>query len=122
MIPLDQLVSLERALWTNDPVIYRATLIPEAVLVFPDTGTISRERAIRALEQENAEGRRWADVTFADVHMSALADDVVLLHYRVTARWEHDAAPEVALASSVYVRRDHAWKLGFHQQTAIQPG
>lgn len=48
-------------------------------------------------------------------------DDAVLLHYRVTARWKHEAEPIVALASSVYVQRANEWKLAFHHQTEI-PG
>ncbi len=120
MIPTEQLLSLEKRLWTNDPAIYESTLVPEAALVFAETGLISRERAVDAIRQENAEQRRWAEVTFSDVHVSRLVDDAVLLHYRVRARWEHEDAPIVALASSVYVRRDDGWKLALHQQTEIQ--
>lgn len=120
MTATEQVVSLERALWTNDPVIYKATLIPEAALVFAETGLISRDRAVEAIEQENADGRRWAEVAFADVRVSPLVEDALLLHYRVTARWEHDDLPIAALASSVYVRRDHEWKLAFHQQTELR--
>ena len=120
MIPGDELVALEKALWTNDPVIYRATLVPDAVLVFAETGIISRDQAVEAIRQENAEGRRWAEVSFEDVRVSRLVEDAALLQYRVTARWEHDAVPIVALASSAYVRRDGSWKLAFHQQTEIR--
>jgi hypothetical protein len=120
MIATEQVVSLERALWTNDPVIYRATLIPEATLVFAETGLMSRDQAVEAIEQENAEGRRWAEVAFADVRVSPLVEDAVLLHYRVTARWEHEESPITALASSVYVQRENDWKLAFHQQTEVR--
>jgi hypothetical protein len=119
MIQIDELVSIEKQLWTNDPVVYGATLTPEAALVFAETGMISREQAVEAIKQENAGGRRWAEVAFAEVRVSRLVDDAILLHYRVTARWEHDVDPVVALASSVYVRRDETWKLAFHQQTEI---
>jgi hypothetical protein len=117
MIATEQVVSLEKALWTNDPGIYKATLLPDAAVVFAETGLISRDQAVEAIEQENAEGRRWAEVTFADVRVSPLGADAVLLHYRVTARWEHEDAPIAVLASSVYVRRGNEWKLAFHQQT-----
>ena len=119
MIQTEELVSLERELWRNDPVIYGATVIPEVALVFPETGMISRDQAVAAIEQENAEGRRWAEVSFSDIHVLPLVDDAVLLHYRVTARWEHEVSPIVALASSVYVRRDNSWKVAFHQQTEV---
>jgi hypothetical protein len=115
----EQLLSLERELWKNDPVIYDATLIPEAILVFAETGVISRDQAVDAIRRENAEGRRWADVTFSDIRLSHLAADVALLHYRVNARWEQEADAIVALASSIYVRRNDSWKLAFHQQTEV---
>jgi hypothetical protein len=120
MIEREQLLSCERELWKNEPVIYNATLIPEAILVFAETGMISRDQAVEAIRRENAEGRRWADVTFSDTHVSHLAADVALLHYRVRARWEHEADAVVALASSVYVRRNDTWKLAFHQQTEVR--
>jgi hypothetical protein len=120
MIERERLFSLERDLWRNDPAIYQETLIPDATLVFAETGKISREQAVEAIKEENAESRRWADVAFSDIHLSRLAADVVLLHYRVKARWEHEADAMIALASSVYVRRDDTWRLAFDQQTEIR--
>jgi hypothetical protein len=120
MIERERLLSLERDLWRNDPAIYQETLISDATLVFAETGRISREQAVEAIKEENAENRRWADVAFSDVHLSRLAGDVVLLHYRVKARWEHEPDAIIALASSVYVRRDDTWRLAFHQQTEIR--
>ena len=120
MIERERLLSLERDLWRNDPAIYKETLLPDATLLFAETGKISRDQAVEAIKQENAEGRRWADVVFSDIHVSPLAADVVLLHYRVKARWEGEPDAIVALASSVYVRRGDVWKLAFHQQTEIQ--
>ena len=115
----DELVSIEKKLWTNDPVIYRDSLTEDALLVFAETGPITRDQAVAAIEQENAEGRRWAEVRFDDTRASKLNDGAALLHYRATARWEHDSATVAMLASSVYVRRGQAWKLAFHQQSAI---
>jgi uncharacterized protein (TIGR02246 family) len=120
MIERERLLSLERDLWRNDPAIYKETLLPDATLVFAETGRISRDQAVEEIKQENAEGRRWADVAFSEIHVSRLAGDVVLLHYRVHARWEHEAEAIGALASSVYVRRDDRWRLAFHQQTEIR--
>jgi hypothetical protein len=119
MISTDELVAIERTLWTNEPTIYKSTLIPEALLVFAETGPITRDRAVEAIEHENAEGRRWAEVEFDDIVVSRLVDDAVLLHYRATARWAHASARIVTMASSVYVKRADAWKLAFHQQTEV---
>jgi hypothetical protein len=113
------LMEIERKLWSNDAVFYQDTLIEEALLVFPETGVITRDVAVEAIVAENAAGRRWAEVQFDDVHRVQLAEDVTLLTYRVAARWAHEASKRSALASSVYVKRNGRWKLAFHQQTPL---
>ena len=115
----EHLLRTERELWTNNAVLYQDTLVPEALLVFPETGVITRDVAVEAIRQENAEGRRWAEVHMQQVRTLALSDDAVLLTYRVAARWEHEQAHIEALASSAYVRREGRWKLAFHQQTPL---
>jgi hypothetical protein len=114
-----QLTDIERKLWTNDVVFYKNSLIEEALLVFPETGVITRDVAVDAILTENAEGRRWAEVQFDEIQSLRIADDVALLTYRVTARWEHEQSTSSGLASSVYVNRAGVWKLAFHQQTPI---
>jgi hypothetical protein len=115
----EHLLRTERELWTNNALLYQDTLVPEALLVFPETGVITRDVAVEAIRQENAEGRRWAEVHMQQVRTLSLSDDAVLLTYRVAARWQHEQAPIEALASSAYVRRDGRWKLAFHQQTPL---
>ena len=51
-----RLLDIERKLWTNDPVFYENNLIEEALLVFSETGVITRAVALDAIRQENAEG------------------------------------------------------------------
>jgi hypothetical protein len=111
------LIDTERKLWANDSVAYQNSLVEEALLVFPDTGVITRDIAVDAILTENAEGRRWAEVEFDDVRSLRLASDVALLTYRVAARWAHERSKSSALASSIYVNRGGVWKLAFHQQT-----
>jgi hypothetical protein len=118
----NQLLDIETRLWTNDAVFYKNNLIEESLLVFPETGAITRDVAVDAILTENTQGRRWAEVQFDDVCDIRLADDAHLLTYRVIARWEHEESKIVALASSVYVKRDATWKLAFHQQTPVQNG
>jgi hypothetical protein len=117
-----QLLDVENRLWKNDAELYHDNLITEALLVFPETGIITRDVAVDAILTENAEGRRWAEVDFEGVRSVRLAEDVALLTYRVTARWEHDESAYLALASSIYVKRDGAWKLAFHQQSPLGAG
>jgi hypothetical protein len=113
------LVNIEKKLWTNDAVVYRNNLTEDCLLVFSETGVITRDIAVDAIRKENEEGRRWAEVKFDELRSRRVSDDVALLNYRVTARWEFEKSRITALASSLYVRRDGAWKLAFHQQTAL---
>jgi hypothetical protein len=113
----EELVAVERSLWTNNRDIYAERLEDEAVLVFPETGVMRKTAALAGIEQENLAGRRWADVAFADIEAVAVTPDVALLTYRADARWEHEPAMRSVLATSLYVRRDRGWKLAFHQQS-----
>ena len=113
------LLDTERKLWTNDAAFYENNLVEEAVLVFPETGAITRAVAVNAILAENAEGRRWAEVEFHDVQSLHISADAHLLIYRAAARWEHEMYKNSTLCSSLYVRRDATWKLAFHQQSRI---
>jgi hypothetical protein len=113
------LINIERKLWTNNADFYKDNLDEDCLLVFPDTGVITRDVAVDAIRKENAEGRRWAEVKFDDIRKLRLTDDVALLNYRVTARWEHQQSGTTLLANSIYVRRDNAWRLAHHQQTPV---
>ncbi len=113
------LTAIERRLWTNDPGFYGDALVEEALLVFPETGVITRDAAVAAIRVENAEGRRWAEVHFQDVRCLRVSADAAVLVYRVTARWEHEESAVSALASSVYVHRQDLWKLILHQQSPL---
>jgi hypothetical protein len=117
-----QLLEVEERLWRNDAELYRDNLTDEALLVFPETGLITRDVAVDAILVENAEGRRWAEVNFEGVSSVQLTEEVALLTYSVSARWEHEASEYAALASSVYVKREGAWKLAFHQQSPLGAG
>src|SRR4029453_17770792 len=105
----DQLLTSEERMWTNDAGSYQAHLTGDAVLVFPETGAMTRDTAVAEIRKENAEGRRWERVEFTDIRCARLADDVALLTYQVVARWAHETSSSSAFASSVYVRRAGEW-------------
>jgi hypothetical protein len=113
----DELIAVERTLWTNDRQIYDARLEHDAVLVFPETGVMHKAAALEGIEQENRTGRRWSEVAFADVEAVAITPETALLTYRADARWEHESTIKAVLATSLYVKRDHGWMLAFHQQS-----
>lgn len=113
------LIDIERRLWTNDAAFYQDNLTEDCLLVFAETGVITKEIAVNAIRKENEQGRRWAEVNFDEIRQLRLTDAVSLLNYRVNARWEHEESSVTLLASSIYVRRDEVWKLALHQQTPV---
>jgi uncharacterized protein (TIGR02246 family) len=113
-----ELTEIERTLWTNDAEIYRRTFLPDAVIIFPGIGRIDLEFALNALREESAAGHRWAEVSFADPRALTVLPEVTLLHYEATARWNYKEAAEKVLCATLYVKRDGAWRVAFHQQTA----
>ena len=50
-----ELVAIEKGLWTNDAPLDRDSLIRDALLVFPETGVITRDRP-SGDPQENERG------------------------------------------------------------------
>ena len=118
----EQLLEIERRLWTNNAEFYQEHLVEDAMLVFGETGPIGRDVAVKAIRRENAEGRRWVKAGLHDIAVCTLAEDAALLTYRAEARW-HGADADISVyAGSVYVRRGGRWKLAFHQQTPIEAG
>jgi hypothetical protein len=112
----DDLLAVERNLWKNDPDLYHDALTENVMLVFPETGVIGREFAVDAIRKEVAENRVWADVKFSDVRAEPISADVAALTYKVIARWNYEKEGTTAIASSIYVKRNGAWKLSLHQQ------
>ena len=113
----DQLLDIERELWTNDPMTYQQHVIEEAVLVFAETGPIGRDTAIDAIREEVAKGDKWTSVDITDVISMTLDDDAALLTYKASAARKSQSV--AVLATSVYVRRGDDWKLALHQQTDV---
>ena len=114
-----QLIDIEKKLWTNDPDFYETTLTEDAILVFGETGVISRSYAVKAINDERAGGKVWEDVAIDDLRNHWVTDKVVMITYRVTAKWKNIDEPIHCLASSLYTRKSGKWKLAFHQQTPI---
>jgi hypothetical protein len=108
---------IERSLWTNDPKIYQDSLRHDALLLFQETGVITRDLAVAAIREENRENRRWAEVRFTDERVLSPTRDTRVLIYKAIARWNYEQDPITVLCSSVYAFQSSEWKLVFHQQT-----
>lgn len=105
---------LEQGFWKGNAEFYRATLARQAVMVFPaPVGILDRGRIIDSISQ----APRWVEVEIHDLVTTQHGDGVAVLAYRAQARRESDPALYEALAGSVYVVEDRAWRLAFHQQT-----
>lgn len=118
MAVLDELLATERQLWSNNATIYARTFLPDAILIFPLVGRISLDAALEAIRREHAEDRRWAKVEFEDAITVSTSPDTHLLAYRAKARWNDRPEPEEVNCLTVYLRRDDAWRVAAHQQTA----
>jgi hypothetical protein len=84
-----QLVGIERRLWTHDAAFYEDSLVDWAVLIFAETGIITRAAAVTAILQENRDWRRWAEVHRDNTRCLPVSASAALLPYRVTGRWAH---------------------------------
>src|SRR5215510_8634744 len=98
----NELYDVERLLWTNDPTVYHDSLRDDALLLFHETGVITRETAVAAIREENRENRHWAEVSFADQAVLCPTDDTRILVYKATARWNYEQNPSTVLCSSIY--------------------
>jgi hypothetical protein len=113
------LFEIERSLWNNDPVLYHETLRPDALLVFRETGVITRDAAVASIRDLNRLNHYWAEVQFADQRVLSPTNDPRVLVYRATARWNYEQSPETVLCSSIYALQSGGWKLILHQQTRV---
>ena len=111
----DELISLERALWSGGKAAYRRTLDDTCLLAFTAMAGVSSRDSIA----DQADANRWRDLRMEVEGFLQPTDDVALLTYlaRVVRA---DQKPYTARVSSGYVKRDGDWKLMFHQQTPLE--
>lgn len=101
----------------NGGAFYRDYLTDDALMVFP-FGVLAKDRTIEAIEAAPP----WASYRLEEPRIVQLTDSSAIVTYRATARREGAETAYSALMSSVYVNRDGAWKLAFHQQTPLSEG
>lgn len=114
-----QLWESERQLWKNDISLYDKHTMSNALFAFPETGVITKVDALSAIKDENASGRRWAEVNFEKQQYMFLSENSALITYTAVARWEHETDAYRALCTSVYVKYERQWNLAFHQQSPL---
>ena len=110
----NELLSIERTLWSAEAEAYRRNLDDRCLVAFTGmAGVSSREEIAGSVEGS----QRWKDLDLEVVGLLQPTPDVALLTYRAGAvRGEERYR---ALVSSGYARRDDGWKMVFHQQTPL---
>ena len=117
MAIMDELLEHERAGWdslchgTGDE-FYGNAMTDDALMVLANGMVMDRGMVVESL----ADAPTWADYEIDDPRVIALGDEAYALVYTGTGR--RDGADDfVGVMTSVYVRRDGAWKLASYQQT-----
>jgi hypothetical protein len=115
---MDELIELERAGWASlcdgtGDVFYGQTMTSDAVMVLANGSVMTRDEVVAALGQAPP----WASYEMADVRVVPIGEDSAALVYVGTGHRDGDDPPFVAVMSSIYVKRDGAWKLALYQQT-----
>jgi hypothetical protein len=117
MALLDDLLELEKRLWTGDAEEYRSTVADECLIAFAKTaGVMSRDEVASTV----GGGARWSEPT-TEVRglLQPTRDFAVLTYEAKTTRQSKNAEPYKALVTSGYVKHGQEWKLAFHQQTPL---
>lgn len=115
MTTKDEILEIERSLWTDGPDAYHRHLDTECLTAFTGMAGVSTRDEVAATV---AEGPRWRNLDIDVQGVVEPTSDVALLTYEASAARGKDESYR-ALVSSGYVRRDEAWKLMFHQQTPL---
>ena len=111
----DDLLAMERQLWSGGKAEYRRTLDDNCLIAFTEMAGVSTCDAIA----DQAAANRWQDVDLAVEGFLQPTNDVALLTYRARAA-RGTGEPYEARVSSGYVRRNGGWKMMFHQQTPLR--
>ena len=90
---------------------YRTCLTDDALMVVPGL-VVDRATFLEAAAGDAS----WLSFQVEEPRVVELTRDCAVVQY--VGRGRRQGQPEyVALMSSIYVRRDGAWKLAYHQQT-----
>jgi hypothetical protein len=114
----EELLDLERAGWRalssrdGEAASFYGRILDEHCLMLLPGGIVieSRDEAVSSMQ-----GQSWESFELDQARILELADDVVVLAYRASAR--RGASEYRAWVNSTYVRRGREWRLALHQQT-----
>jgi hypothetical protein len=110
----DNLLAMERKLWSGGKAAYERTLDDDCLIAFTQMAGVSSRDSIAEQAAEN----RWQGLDIEVEGFLQPTEDVALLTYHASAV-RGDAEPYEARVSSGYVKRGGNWKMMFHQQTPL---
>jgi hypothetical protein len=110
----NDLISIEKELWTGGPEAYLRNLDEDCLVAFEEMAKLSTREEVAGM----ADGApRWRDLEIEPVGLVQPTDDMAIVSYRIDATRGDERYR--ALIGSAYVKRDGRWKLSFHQQTKL---
>ena len=110
----DELLALEKTLWTGDGAVYERLTAAAALLVFPQPfGVMERDAAVRAVDA----APRWSAVEFSGVRIAWPTAHVAVIVYQVHASRGVGDPGFSGTCSSAWADDAGAWRLVLHQQT-----
>lgn len=112
----DELLTIERELWSGGPDAYQRHVDDECLVAFTEMAGVMSRDAVAATVKD---GPRWRDLELDVQGVVTPTDDVAILTYRASAVRGSDERYR-AVISSAYVKRQKQWKLTFHQQTPLE--
>lgn len=115
MTTVEELLPIEKSLWTGGPNAYREHVDEACLLAFTKMARVSSRDEVVATV---AHGPRWRELEIDVQGLIQPASDVAIFTYRASAVRGDDERYR-ALVGSGYVRRDDGWKLIYHQQTPL---
>jgi hypothetical protein len=116
MALVDQLLEIDKQLWTEGAELYQRHVDDECLVAFGEHASVMTRDEVAATV---GNGPRWEEPQIQVRGLVEPKKGFAVLTYEATARRADDNAPYVALVSSGYVKRGRSWKLAFHQQTPI---
>jgi len=111
----DELLQIEEELAAGPGEPYRRHLADDAVVIVPGA-VLDREGCAAAMDA----GEPWDERSITDAVAIEAGADGAVLTYRLRSR--RGDSEYRAVMTSVYARRDGAWKLVLHQQTPEPAG
>jgi hypothetical protein len=114
----DELFDIEQGFWLSGEQHFLEHLDDQCLLAFPQAGEMHGVFPAEYVAATATPSNRWRDLRMTDRHLLRADGQVAIISYRADVT-RADGQPYSALVSSAYAKRDHGWKLLFHQHSPV---